>query len=170
MPTGVYPRKKKVPAPATPPSAVVSRNVVEEVKPDPAAERQTVTEALTKLKEEPRSGPAPKKKSRSQREIEEAAAKAAQEAEYINGLKSDFALFGSVLLDVICLRMPNPIPATPGEKEVFGNATSRLIEKYAPKMAGYEAELAFGLACIVVVAPRLKKPKEELPVASSATS
>lgn len=168
MPTGVYPRKKKVNAPPISSTAVISRNVVEEVKPDPAAERQTVTEALAKLKEEPQSAPAPKKKSQSQREREQAAAKAAADAEYINGLKADFALFGSVLLDVICLRMPNPIPATPGEKEVFGNATSRLIEKYAPKMAGYEAELAFGLACIVVVAPRLKKPKEESPETSPA--
>ena len=101
--------------------------------------------------------PVRKYSKRQTREDEEKAAK-------IESLKSDFNAFGGMLLDVMCPRMPNPIPPTEQEKELFGNAVGRIIEKYAPQLGGYDAELALAVAVLVVFAPRMKRttnPKRE---------
>ena len=151
-----------------------SRDTIEHLTPDPGAEKGQRDTALENLRTEFSGGPGPGPEApapvnkggrpKKNKQLEEE-----KERAYMEALKSDFSAFSGVLLDVVCVRMPNPMPATPGEKALFGNAVSRMIEKYAPMMNGYDAELAFGLAALVVFAPRIQKQKKETPPATAVT-
>lgn len=75
---------------------------------------------------------------------------------FVQGL----ALFGSMVLDIACARMPSPKPATELERTIWNNGVSQIGEKYFPAISNWDAELAFGLAVVIVFAPRLKKEEE----------
>lgn len=150
----------------------LSSDTVEHVEVDEGKEKEEQKKQLDDLKEEFAGSikeASVKRRVQRQKKSEADEAERAREQAKIDSLKADFGLFGSILLEVICTRMPNPLPPTPGEKQLFGNATSRLVEKYAPKLGGWEAELTFAFAAVVVLAPRLKakgakpKPGEEIP-------
>jgi hypothetical protein len=76
---------------------------------------------------------------------------------FIEGL----SLFGSMVLDIATVRMPNPKPATDLERKIWNNGISQLGEKYFPAISNWDAELAFGLAVVIVFGARLKKEPED---------
>lgn len=76
-----------------------------------------------------------------------------KQAEYIAG----FAMFGSMALELICARMPNPIPPTATEKEAWNGAFDLMAKKYIPMAGEYAPELSFGLAAAFILIPRAKK-------------
>ena len=160
--------KDRIPAEG---SGVVS--VAEPVPEKSADEKQAdISGQLEAIKTETDSqaGDKPRRKHRrrTNKEILEAEAPSvsiAEEApsvdpERLAAAKQSFAMFSNVALDLLCARLPNPIPVTDGEKEVFSLATSAMVEKYFPVIAGYDVELSFGLAVILIFAPRLVKKKE----------
>ena len=135
-------------------------STVEIVPPQPK-ELAPKPEALTKLQNEfdEKAGTvsqAPEEEVKPARRGRRSKAEAEQTAK-IESLKHDFNAFGGLILEVVCPRLPNPLPPTDQEKQLFGNAVGRIIEKYAPQLGGYDAELALAVAVIVVFAPRMKK-------------
>lgn len=74
-----------------------------------------------------------------------------------------FTQFSNVALDILCERLPNPKPATEGEKAVMAQAVSGMVEKYFPMLGGYDVEIAFTLAVIMVIGPRLVVKKSKVP-------
>lgn len=74
-----------------------------------------------------------------------------------------FAAMSGVMLDIICARLPNPLPPTPQEKEFFSVGVGAIAEKYLPQAGGYDAEITLGLAALMILAPRLVKVEKKIP-------
>ena len=68
-------------------------------------------------------------------------------------------LVGSLALDIIVRRLPNPIPLTEFEKTAFDKTFSDLVKKYFQYVSRFGEELAFILVAVTVLAPRLPKKK-----------
>jgi hypothetical protein len=94
----------------------------------------------------------PRKKKEPDTEVDE------QKVRF-DSLKANFNVLGSFGIDLVCARMPNPIPATDEEKRIAGEVTANLIGKYSDTMNDYGEELAFAFMLLIVFAPRLKKPE-----------
>lgn len=71
---------------------------------------------------------------------------------FVQGL----ALFSKMSLELICARLPNPLPPTPIEIKGWNDSISALGEKYFPIIANWDAELSLLLVSIVIFTPRLK--------------
>lgn len=75
---------------------------------------------------------------------------------------NQFSLLSDVGLDLLSPRLPNPIPFSKPEKEMFSNALSKVVEKYFSSFGNYDAEISLVVISIVLIYPRIKKdePKE----------
>ena len=142
-------------------------SVVETLPNNPDAEKDRVREGLEQVGAEYHGETEERKprrshKARRDRDAERAAADAA-EAEKLEKRKAevagDFAMLGTVVLTIVCERLPNPVPPTPAETQVFSNAVSAMVRKYYPQLETYGPEIALAVACGVVIVPRLKAPK-----------
>lgn len=142
-------------------------SVVETLPHNPDAEKERLREGLDQVGAEYRGEAEERKprrshKARRDRDAERAAAEAA-EAEKLERRKAevagDFAMLGTVVLTIVCERLPNPVPPTPAETQVFSNAVSAMVRKYYPQLETYGPEIALAVACGVVIVPRMKAPK-----------
>jgi hypothetical protein len=93
-------------------------------------------------------------KKRKRKTIEEQEKQAEQ-------LSQGLTLFGGALVDILCVRMPNPKPASEMEKQLFGDALSALANKYAPSLIDFAPEAMFLTAVIAIVLPRIKSESSE---------
>lgn len=157
------PRKKRI-ATATAPAQTVT--VTPGVTVVTKAETAQGTDAQAKIDgivndfkdgEEQNTGGRP---SRSyKREAEELRAQlAAQENQAI---MQGFKTLSGAFLDVLCIRLPNPVPATEQEKEIFGEAAGALASKYADSFGKWKEEIAFALATVMILAPRMVTEKKK---------
>lgn len=79
---------------------------------------------------------------------------AAQAASGADQLAGDLALLSGLLLDIALPRMPNPLPASPLEREIFTRTVANVARKYAPGMEQWGAEIALVLAAGMIAIPR----------------
>jgi hypothetical protein len=75
---------------------------------------------------------------------------------------SGFVLFSSLALKMICARLPNPLPPTPEETEMFNTTVTGVMTKYFASIANWDAELSLLVACVFIFIPRMKSPQEEV--------
>jgi len=108
-------------------------------------------ETIEELKEEFQEEKVKKRKGR----------KPKVEIEREQGFITSGTFFGSVLLEILIARLPNPKPLSDVEKNAFNDATTRLFEKYAHYLLDYSEEVGFLLVTSVILIPRLKKQKIE---------
>lgn len=71
-------------------------------------------------------------------------------------LGEGFRLLGDALIEIVCVRLPNPKPPTLMEKELFSNALSAVTAKYAPGLIDYAPEVMLVVSLAAIVLPRLK--------------
>jgi hypothetical protein len=71
-------------------------------------------------------------------------------------LSQGLTMLGGMLLDLLCVRLPNPLPPTEMEKQLFGQALSEVSGKYVPSMINYAPEMMLVTMLVVVIVPRIK--------------
>ena len=81
-----------------------------------------------------------------------------QKIEFTNSLK----LFSETALDLLAPRLPNPVPFTTTEKEMFGKSLSALAGKYFSYLNNYDIELSFLFASLILFYPRMKVEKKKI--------
>jgi hypothetical protein len=86
-----------------------------------------------------------------------------KKAEFVSTVKG----VGSMILNIIVARLPNPIPLTDLESNSFDECFSRVAYKYASILGNYQEETALGIVSLMIFIPRLKSPKPENKVDTS---
>jgi hypothetical protein len=81
------------------------------------------------------------------------------QSQEIQEMKEGFTLMGEFTLDFLAGRLPNKMPVTREEKALFSRALSLVLEKYVPNLESYGPEVMLLGASILVIGPRLVKPK-----------
>lgn len=81
-----------------------------------------------------------------------------QKTEFTNSLR----LFSETALDLLAPRLPNPVPFTITEKEMFGKSLSALAGKYFSLLNNYDIELSFLFASLILFYPRMKVEKKKI--------
>jgi hypothetical protein len=125
-----------------------------EVTEDKKAIESLKNEAANVTDQKPESETKYKKKKRLELEEQQKA------AENLKNQALGITQFLSSGLDIICVRLPNPKPLTLFEKKMFEDSAAQMIAKYMPSMLLYGAELSFSLSLIMILAPRIVKPKK----------
>lgn len=104
----------------------------------------------------------PRRGRRSMAEIEaEKEAELRAQREAFKEKAQSFAAMSGVVLDIICARLPNPLPPSPEEKEFFAAGVGAIAEKYLPQAGGYDAEISLALAAVVILVPRMVKVEKK---------
>jgi hypothetical protein len=67
---------------------------------------------------------------------------------------------GSFAMNLICERLPNPKPLSPEEAKNFDYLFGKVIFKYSEMLGNYQEETALFSVALMIVIPRLNKPKE----------
>lgn len=68
---------------------------------------------------------------------------------------------GSFALNMVCLRLPNPIPLSPEESNNFDMLFSKVAFKYSDMLGRYQEETALFAVGLMIIFPRLKNPNEK---------
>lgn len=144
--------KEAQPTPTPPPEAGKESVPVPEQIQNRVAEFQERAEA-----ERPRRRYSPRKPKQPAEPSPEETAK----RERVQGLRRNYAVLGGIVVDIACKRLPNPMPATDEEKELFGNALGAVIEKHSEELDAWGEEFALLFAAGVIFVPRFIVPKRE---------
>lgn len=72
-----------------------------------------------------------------------------------------------VLLNILCLRLPNPIPVSSQESEMVAQALVKVGEKYFPRLVEFAPEIALAGAMVTVILPRAFKDETQESVADN---
>lgn len=124
-------------------------------------EKQVIEEKFNELKLEKKED-AINNKSTYIKKKEKIKIEAAEQMELLKGVGSSF-------LSLIVPRLPNPIPITEDEKNIFDTAFCKLAAKYIPMTGGYEIEISFVMVSLMIFAPRIKKEKNVLDLSEKPT-
>jgi hypothetical protein len=156
------PRKKKTPAVATLASDPLTgkKDIVETVSPGNEAQEE-IRKIVSETKAQAETTPTGKPSRSYKRELEEL--KARYEGTESQAIQQGFKVMSGALLDIICVRLPNPIPPTSQEREIFGEAAGALAAKYADSFGQYKEEITFGLATVLILFPRFKREEAQRP-------
>jgi hypothetical protein len=128
--------------------------------------KSTVDVDLEKRKEELKqviNNEVPEKKERKKRVTKEEKLNLQSEEtekkkiEFIESVKG----FGSMILNLVIKRLPNPIPLTEDESKSFDLMFSRVAFKYSDMLGSYQDEFGLLAVSIVIISPRIKKVKTE---------
>jgi len=163
MPSGTYERKKKLTLTEAEKKPDGTKTV-EVDKPEPESFEQAVEKTHAEF-EEAVEEKKPRKKYSRRKKSEVEAAEVDAQTRKVNELKESFMPLGGICVQLMCQYLPDPIPPTPLEIDLAGKATAQLIEKYAPKILGYEAEVSLAVVLTIIIVPRLglfKKTNEPL--------
>jgi len=82
------------------------------------------------------------------------------EEEQLKQTVEGFVLIGNTFIDFIVPRLPNPIPVSDSERELWNKTFSAVAEKYAAYAARFGAEISFVIASIMIFAPRMKNERK----------
>jgi len=93
----------------------------------------------------------PKRRRSRKKEIEE---------EQVKQTAEGFVLIGNTFIDFVVPRLPNPIPVSESERELWNKTFSAVAEKYAAYVSKFGAEISFVIASIMIFAPRMQKKDE----------
>lgn len=72
-----------------------------------------------------------------------------------------FEGFGEVILTLLEPRLPNPIPFSKEEKNMFSSALSKVIPKYLGTFGNYQEESILLFVSLGLLLPRVKKQDEK---------
>lgn len=78
-------------------------------------------------------------------------------------------LLSGAVLGMLTARLPNPIPASAGEIDLFNSALTDVVNEYMPAVSQYGSLLTLGSVLALVVIPRIsapapqQKPEKETP-------
>jgi hypothetical protein len=129
-----------------------SRNSQSSVEETPVLEQNQdeLQEKLNQIEEEYKEAAEekPKRRRSKRKEIEE---------EQIKQTTEGFVLIGNTFIDFIVPRLPNPIPVSDSERELWNKTFSAVAEKYAAYVSRFGAEISFVIASIMIFAPRMQK-------------
>lgn len=67
---------------------------------------------------------------------------------------------GSLLLNIVIARLPNPSPLNDVERTSFDAAFTKVAYKYSNILGNYQEETALALISLMIFIPRIRKPKE----------
>ena len=90
------------------------------------------------------------RKRRTKKEITEDSSK-------FESFKQTIFPVSELLLNILCSRLPNPLPPTELELKMFDASMNAVAEKYFEKFIEYSAEVGLLLACSVIIVPRMKR-------------
>lgn len=126
--------------------------------PTAAATSESFVDRVGKVKAKYEDGVADKRadkirKYKKRKKIEE------PDAEQKKKLES-FARLLTLAMNSICTRLPNPLPLSETEKEVFGSAANDLAEKYVPKLGEYQPEISMLAALVLILPGRFMKDED----------
>lgn len=72
-------------------------------------------------------------------------------------LGEGFKLLGDAIIEIVCVRLPNPKPPTMMEKQLFSSALGEVANKYTPGLVDYAPEIMLVVSVVAIVLPRLKQ-------------
>lgn len=128
------------------------------VKPD-----NEIKDGLKDLKEKSREDKETEEiKKEKQKEYNKKYKSKKQEKKEQEDFSKSFAGIGGFLLTTIIKRMPNPIPPNSEELATFNQLFTDVLYKYSAVMGQYQSEIALGSYTVMLMLPRLQKPKVEL--------
>jgi len=105
------------------------------------------------IKEKKRGRGRPRKEDKEKLENER---KEREKQEFLNSVNG----VGSMLLNMIVVRLPNPKPLTQNEAEMFDNVFNKIAYKYADWLGNYQEETALLAVTGLIIVPRLKKERK----------